>query len=413
MSTKKLSKSRFRKINEWLHLWLGLLSGVVVFVVCLTAAIWVFRDEISYFTQPFNRVKVQHLPYQKPAVLKENVQLYLKDHLPSSVKLLNSIRYREDGKTVLIAYADSISNQYGQIHLNPYTGEIVHNESLENSNTRKFLIFIRAGHRFFWLPKEIGSPIVGISCIIFLITLITGLIWWYPRKWNKSTRDKSFKIKWNGNWKRVNLDLHNVLGFYSLLIAFILTYTGIYYTFNWFREGHHFLMTGNKKIEQYQKPEVDAGHTIARAAHVDDLLWERIHREIDLKKSNVYISYPEDTIQPYIVSYNPKVGTNYKIYNRYYDQRNLAELPSNRYDVKFKDLSLGQKIVRLNFDLHVATIGGLTTKIIAGLASLVGASLPITGFIIWYNRKWGKKKRKGKNNNLNAMVKKERFVETK
>lgn len=49
---KKKGRPLFRRIVEFLHLWLGLITGIVVFVVCFTAAIWVFRDEISYFTMP-------------------------------------------------------------------------------------------------------------------------------------------------------------------------------------------------------------------------------------------------------------------------------------------------------------------------------------------------------------------------
>jgi uncharacterized iron-regulated membrane protein len=54
----------------------------------------------------------------------------------------------------------------------------------------------------------------------------------------------------------------------------------------------------------------------------------------------------------------------------------------------------GKKIYRANFDIHVGTIGGMPTKVLASFASLVGASLPITGCVIWYNRKWGKKRKR-------------------
>jgi uncharacterized iron-regulated membrane protein len=41
----------------------------------------------------------------------------------------------------------------------------------------------------------------------------------------------------------------------------------------------------------------------------------------------------------------------------------------------------------MNYDLHVGSIGGLTGKIIAFIASLVCASLPVTGFLVWYLKK--------------------------
>ena len=50
----------------------------------------------------------------------------------------------------------------------------------------------------------------------------------------------------------------------------------------------------------------------------------------------------------------------------------------------------------MNYDLHVGQIGGLTTKIIAFLASLICASLPITGFIIWLGKRKKSKSKKVK-----------------
>jgi len=82
------------------------------------------------------------------------------------------------------------------------------------------------------------------------------------------------------------------------------------------------------------------------------------------------------------------------------DQKSLSVVGGVSKD---EQISFGQQIYRANFDIHVGTIGGLPTKILASLASLVGASLPVTGFIIWYNRKWGKKKKPARiHSNMNA-----------
>jgi len=52
------------------------------------------------------------------------------------------------------------------------------------------------------------------------------------------------------------------------------------------------------------------------------------------------------------------------------------------------------KLNNMNYDIHVGQILGITGKIIAFLASLVCASLPVTGFIIWWGKR--KKSKKGK-----------------
>jgi uncharacterized iron-regulated membrane protein len=48
-----------KKINAWLHLWLGLASGVVVIVLGITGCILVFEQEIKSLAYPWLHVKKQ------------------------------------------------------------------------------------------------------------------------------------------------------------------------------------------------------------------------------------------------------------------------------------------------------------------------------------------------------------------
>ena len=79
----------------------------------------------------------------------------------------------------------------------------------------------------------------------------------------------------------------------------------------------------------------------------------------------------------------------------YFNQKNgqLDKLKSS------KNLQLGSKITSMNYDLHTGSIGGLATKIISFIASLICASLPITGCIIWLNKLKKSKKRLPPNEN--------------
>jgi len=379
-------KSIFRKTSNWLHLWLGLISGVVVFVVCFTAAIWVFRDEITLTFTPGQYVKAENRSQLKPSELYQKARLSVKNIPNDGIGGLYSIDYREKGKSAILSYRDGPEGDFHDLYLNPYNGEILYHR-INTDSVIEFNDFLRAGHRFFWLPRPFGSYFVGSSCIFFLITLITGLIWWYPKKWNKSTRDKSFKIKWTAKSKRLNIDLHNVLGFYTLIFTIILTVTGIVFTFRWFDDGYYWLLSGGKpKMEYPNKGISDTTIVSSQFVRADDELYIRYG-----KNDNLRISYPKESKDVYKVYLNPTSGHNDLTEWYSFDQNSLKIVGGN---TNMNQYSLGQKIYRANFDIHVGTIGGLTTKIIASIASLVGASLPITGFIIWYNRKWGKKKAK-------------------
>jgi len=46
---KKTNKSRLRRVSDWLHLWLGIASGLVVFHLGITGCIFAFQKEITEF----------------------------------------------------------------------------------------------------------------------------------------------------------------------------------------------------------------------------------------------------------------------------------------------------------------------------------------------------------------------------
>tara|TARA_Y100000588_G_C13370825_1_gene550581 strand:+ start:147 stop:413 length:267 start_codon:yes stop_codon:yes gene_type:complete len=74
---------------------------------------------------------------------------------------------------------------------------------------------------------------------------------------------------------------------------------------------------------------------------------------------------------------------NYKRMEFYFDQNSLRLQET----ITFESRNSGGKYGVMNYDLHVGTIGGMPTKILAFLASLICASLPITGFYVWWLRK--------------------------
>jgi len=392
-NTLKSKKSTFRKVCEWLHLWLGLVSGIVVFVVCLTGGLWVFRYEVWRITEKYQRV----VPQQKALLPPSVIIAKSKDHLVAKGEgsfVFGAITYGGREKSVSCSF-EGPNEQRASIYVNPYTAEIL-KDKREPSAAEKFFIFVRAGHRFFWLPQKIGSPVVGISCILFVIILVTGLVWWYPKKWTSKTREKSFSIKWSAKWKRLNIDLHNVLGFYTFLFVFILTISGIVYSFDWFEKGLYSTLTWKSKKEVPPHPLSDTTQlSPTKIQEPLDVLWKRIDHLYNGQYGRLLIEAPHEAKDPYEVFVNRGDGTRiYDMAFHYYDRHTLKELPNlNERAIPFTQLALGEKIFRMNFDIHTGQILGLSTKIIAFIACIIGASLPITGVIIWYNRKWGKKKK--------------------
>lgn len=380
-------RSTFRKIVAWLHLWLGLASGIVVFIVCLTGALWVFRYEVYYFTEPWQRVAVQQRPFLPPSALITKTKAYLADRGDTAVSLAD-ITYGSAGRSVSLGYRIG-KNSQTDLYLDPFTGKVLQDKRKEDG-TDNFFMFVRAGHRFLWLPQKYGSPIVGSFCIVFLLITITGLIWWYPLQWTRKSREKSFTIKWSANWKRLNVDLHNVVGFYASIFIFLLTLTGVMFTFQWFNDGVFRSVTGHAPpTKQQEAPFSDTTSAIKRVGNEPlDVIWHQVVRQHP-DYGKIILRVPDEPKEAYQAMVFFGDGT--LIYNRaqyYFDQRSLKELPyTNEEDKPYIANSPGEKAYRMYFDIHTGQILGLPTKIIAFLACLVGASLPVTGFLIWWNKR--------------------------
>ncbi|MCJ8208699.1 PepSY domain-containing protein [Mucilaginibacter sp. RS28] len=399
---KHSKKSAFRKIAEWLHLWLGLLSGIVVFIVCFTGGLWVFRYEIGAITEKHQFVVPQQKSFLPPSVLVNKAQAYFTVKGTDSAKLTGIIYGKKDRSAQLNFSFGKKGIAY--LYMNPYDGRLILDKRKPDAYEMAMLL-IRAGHRFLWLPQKIGSPIVGSACLIFLIIIITGLVWWYPQKWTKRTVKKSFTLKRRAGWKRLNIDLHNVFGFYASILLLFLTITGIYYTFGWFRHGMYRTLTGKVAVElKEEDPLSDTTVTPKPATTIAlDHIWKYVtHRHADFGRIYFHApQLPKDTYQTMVFFGDGTIFYNKETY--FHDQATLKSLPYvDPNDKPYAEISAGERAYRMNFDIHTGQILGLPTKILAFLACMVGASLPVTGTIIWYNRKWGKKKRPSKVNLVNC-----------
>ncbi|WP_286967923.1 PepSY-associated TM helix domain-containing protein [Flavobacterium sp. UBA4854] len=368
-------KSRFSKINAWLHLWLGLASGIVVFIMGITGCILVFEHEIKELTSPWLKVEAQSADRVLPP---SKIYAAVKKELPG--KDIHGLWYNGLDKTIKVDVAsDSL------IYVNPYNGKITRMVDHED-----FFHEIDEGHRYVWLGREVGTAVTSWATLIFFFLLISGIILWFPKKWNKTTINNSFKIKWSAKFKRLNYDLHNVLGFYSLLLAFLIALTGLIMSFHWVRESTYWITGGfsNEKEKNEVVAEIKSDTLLKPKYDMltsADIIFNRVRKEIAKQNHEaVIIHFPDEPKDNFYACTDMHNG-NWR--DLYFDQKTLELLPnSKKYigDEKFHDW-----MSRSNYSLHVGAIGGITTKILYFTASLICASLPITGFYIW----WGRKKK--------------------
>ncbi len=374
---------KLKKLIGKIHLWLGLASGLVVFIVAITGCIYAFQVEIRDLTEPYRFVKPQQTATLPPSVLKSTAE----KELPG--KHIHAVLYDGPERAAQVIFFNFEPDYYYYyVFVDQYTGEVLEVKDMEAD----FFQFILNGHFYFWLPAHIGQPFVASMTLVFVVLLISGIILWWPKK-KKSVRQR-FTLRWDGGWRRKNYDLHSVLGFYACWIALLLAFTGLVWGFQWFANGLHNAVGGEKSLVYYDPPSVKQQGTTNNRPAIDQV-WDLIKREYPAAQV-IEVHIPETDSSSIAANANPDRSTYWKTDYRYFDQYTLEELEVDHIYGKLAQANIADKLLRMNYDIHVGAIAGIPGKIIAFLASLIVASLPISGVLVWWGRKNKKKKSKNR-----------------
>lgn len=372
----------FKKIVSKTHLWLGLSSGLLVFIIAVTGCIYAFQEEIKDLTQPY-RFTVEE---NKAPLPPSQIQLIAEKELPG--KHAHSVTYEKNGRAAQVSFYSKNPEYYYRVFLNPYSGEVLKVKNMD----KDFFRFILMGHFYLWLPPKIGQPVAATATLVFVVMVISGIVLWWPK--NKNGKKQRFTIRWNAKWRRRNYDLHNVLGFYISFLVLILAFTGLVWGFQWFADSLYWTASGGQQRIKYYEPVSDTTQKKPAIAAVDKV-WYLMNKEYP-EAASIEVHYPETAHESIAANANPEAGTYWKTDFRYFDQYSLKEITVKHSYGKLKDAKAADKLLRMNYDIHVGAILGLPGKILAFFVSLITASLPVTGCYIW----WGRKKKKAKKERL-------------
>jgi uncharacterized iron-regulated membrane protein len=362
-----------KKIIGWLHLWLGIGSGLVVLTVALTGSILVFERELeprlspgfSYVEVPANGAKAVSMDILTQTVLNSYKDYNLRQIVIEQEADRSVIFSIQKGKHDMLAVA-----------VNQYTGRII---KAVDEESRFFNVVLRL-HRYLCMGTT-GKVITGISCSIFLIMVITGIVLWWPKR---NARKQRMRVKWDASWKRLNWDLHAVLGFYVHIVIFLIALTGLTWSYQWVNDLIFYTFDG-KPMKKMTPPKTEAVSTagtgyMSRIMHSTD--------SILAYNGPIRIRFAEKKDQAITVLKRNTGAAIDNIASTLYFEAGTGRLVQVRL---YENESRGMKVRRLVYPIHTGSLLGWPTKLLALIAALVSASLPVTGLCIWLNRKKKKK----------------------
>lgn len=383
-----------RKVFDKIHLYAGLISGLIVIAVCLSGTIYVYNTEIKewadserYFVEPMGE-----------KLSLDELKSVLENDLQGAVTGI-FVQNGEDRSVQMTVLKEGEEGRGTTYFVNPYSGEIL----ADNSEQTAAEVFMRTQfslHRWLLLDRieepifesignmQLGRLINGIATSLFLLGVMTGIVIWVPQK--AKTWKQGLKVKWSGNWKRVNHDLHNTMAFYSLIALFIMSATGLFWSFEWYREGWQ------KTWDTYQSPapreeSKEEPNLIEPGPALEFSLDAAVARgnEALSYPGNWRISLPKDDQSPIALT---------KYRTGFFARSGADQIALNQADLSvsetrlFSEMSFRQQIGRSVKSLHTGEIFGPFSKFLWFLACLIATSLPITGTLIWWNKRKKKKR---------------------
>lgn len=365
-----------RKIFSKLHLWLSVPFGVIITIICLSGAILVFEQEIIRAQKPqlYQVEAISDTSRLKPSELVVRIKEQTADSLQ-----LTSLLY--SGFAHETCQAEFKNSGRKILSINPYTGEVI--GWIEGN---RFFQQVRKLHR--WLldapaqkgEQSFGKTIVGISTLLMVLILISGIFIWIPRT-HKGLKNR-LTLSCTKGWRRFVHDNHVALGFYATLFLLVMALTGLTWSFGWYRNAAYSLFGAEKQTAASERPanEKTAGQQkLQKENLLDYTVWDNALSELQMY-------YPQYKSIKLNVN-NAQIAPNRKSTMRRTDTAKFN--PANgkiEHIQHYQDLPKSQTLRGWFYAFHTGSWGGIWTKTLYFIAAIIGGTLPISGYYLWIKR---------------------------
>jgi uncharacterized iron-regulated membrane protein len=386
----------WRRILYKTHLWLGLMSGLVLFIICLSGTILVFQEEIHHFVESDKYyVKIPENEHKFP--IDEIIQQLETRHTGMKVVFVSIPEETTRTMRIVLLSAGTEIHLWISCEVNPYTGDSTVEETPDKNLPISQFIQLMAGlHTHLLLPYKIkffsteivvGRLIVGVSTMIFVIIALSGFVIWLPRTWK--AWKTSFRIRiWNGLGAFIH-DFHRVVGIFVLIPILLCALTGLRWSFSWYRDGVNYLL-GAKLINNTKTIEpVDDSMQPFPVGEIID----RANKLLP-KQGDMLVSLPRNKENGIEI----RKSGNYMLWDPFHG----TLIPVKDYNGKmveierFADRPSGAKIADWFPAIHYGNIAGTSSKIIFFFACLFATTLPVTGAVIWARKLYLKRRSRRK-----------------
>jgi uncharacterized iron-regulated membrane protein len=360
---------RLRKIIFWCHLPVGAIAGVVILIMCVTGVLLAYEKQITLWADTSG---YHSAPPSADA-----------RHLPIETLLENARNHRGTAPTSLTlrsAPSNPVEVGFGRetipLFLNPYSGQVLGDGS---QKVRNFFRTVTDWHR--WLGakgenRNVARAITGACNLGFLFLVMSGFYLWWPRNWNlKSLRSVMWFRRGLPSRAR-DFNWHNVIGFWSAGPLFIIVLSSVVISYTWAGNLVYRIVGETPPAPRANQPSANAG-TNKEPASLNNLnsLWLRAEQQV-VDWQSISLQLPASAAAQ--LTFNIDRGNGGQPQKR-------AQLVLDRTSgevVKwepFSSYSRGRQLRSILRFAHTGEVLGVAGQTVAGIVSMGGAVLVLTG----------------------------------
>lgn len=350
-----------RRILFQVHLWLGVVGGLYVVVVCVTGAALVFRIDMQRALHPHLFTASAVGPLADPVTVMERVSSAYPGHNLSGVDAPTTLR------PTYLAYVTK-GNEFRTVLIDPVSAEVL-GELPEHPAIRT----LQQVH-YNLLGGRTGRTINGAGAFGILLLCATGLVIWWPgrRQWRRG-----FVVDFSRDGRRVIWELHRAAGIWSVAFIALSAITGLSLVFP---AGFRGLVNRLSPITIERAPQSSAPESGAAPAPSWPQMIERARAHAE-GKPVARVVLPFSDRGAFLVMFaerspTPASSPLTPIYlDRYTGERLTAATATP---------SWGDAVLARMTPLHVGGVGGQAGRVAWFVLGLSPAVLFVTGLITWW-----------------------------
>lgn len=402
----------FKKTFFQIHWFLGITAGLVLSIMGVTGAIYSYEQQIlKWINTDSYTVQAQSGPKLSPAELYQHFKQQNPEMQINSVSLDAS----PTGSSTVNIAKEGARRGYNMM-VNPYTAEV-----LPEIKGREFFQFIQQLHRYLTMGP-VGKQITGACALMLIFFVLSGLYLRWPKRHSVK---QWLAVKPQLKGRNFIWDLHAVVGTWVVIFYLILACTGLYWSYDWWRNGMFKVLGVERPQPEMQQGQggrggAEQGRSAGesrgegagergprsegqrenrgegREKGVDDTLlltalnksWAGFQNEFNDKYSTVTFNIPKKADGELKLSFTDvEVQHERARNNATYNYQDAAFTSVEMYE----DKKLNEKIMSSMLPVHRGSFFGPIYQFFAMVASLLMPLFFVTGWMLYLKRRKQKK----------------------